>query len=110
MNPCYEPRVRIKLLFIALAFTSVTACKQSRKDAWKVICNAPETCCAGEPKSAERASKIATWTRDHVSNPDAMHDLQSLGSIEGEADRRAIVIALLEEVGVDPADCAMLRE
>ena len=100
--------MRAILLFVAL--TSVVACKQSHKDAWKQICTAQDQCCKDDPPSSDRASKIAQWTRDHVTNAEAIHDLQSLGGIERAEDRKAILVELVKEAGLDPADCALLAQ
>jgi hypothetical protein len=76
----------------------LAACGQSRRQAWQTICEAPRG----------QAADVAAWMRDHVTNREAQHDINSLGAIEREADRRAIIVAILDEVGIAASDCAFL--
>ena len=89
--------------WLVVAALALVACKQSHKEAWRQICNAPH---GNTPDSAHEA---AMWVRDHVTNSEAQKELASLGSIERESARLEIIKAMVEEAGIDAADCPILR-
>ena len=100
----------MRTIFV-LVVLALVACKQSDKDAWKVICNARVDCCAGVKSDVERVEKQATWISDHVSNQQALDHIESLYGIGvSQAKQRDSITAWVKEAGLDPADCPLLRE
>ena len=62
----------------ALVLVVLAACGQSRRQAWQTICEAPRG----------QAADVAAWMRDHVTNREAQHDINSLGAIDRSVVRK----------------------
>lgn len=87
---------------VALLVALLAACKQSYREGVQEMCDAPSHVTAAN--QGEKATGIAKWIDEHVTNDELRHDMTAMAAVQ---DKAVAFDLMLKRAGIARTDCAV---